>query len=58
MRSGAKDSDAYLEAWRRSTPVPVAGDPETEAEAAKARLEDEYPNDRLKRLADNGGREP
>lgn len=55
MRSGAKDSDAYLAEWRRI--APVACDPDLEAEASRlaAELERDYSDERLKRLALAGG---
>ena len=57
MRSGAHNSDAYLEAWRRSHPVPCGDDLEAAAEAARARTEAEYDDARLARLATAGGSE-
>jgi hypothetical protein len=55
MRSGAKDSDAYLAEWRRGPPEPCGDDLEAEADAAAARLENDYGRDRLRQLVDNGG---
>ena len=55
MRVGARDSDVYLAQWRRGDPEPCGDDLEAEAEAALARLEDEYGRDRLRELVDNGG---
>jgi hypothetical protein len=57
MRTGARDTDAYLAEWRRSEPEPCGDDLEAEADAALARLESEYGRDRLRQLVDNGGRE-
>jgi hypothetical protein len=57
MRTGARDTDAYLAEWRRGEPEPCGDDLEAEAEAALARLESEYGRDRLRQLVDNGGRE-
>jgi hypothetical protein len=57
MRTGARDTDAYLAEWRRSDPEPCGDDLEAEANAALARLESEYGRDRLRQLVDNGGRE-
>lgn len=57
MRVGAKDSDAYLAEWRRGDPVEVADDLEAEAEAASARIENDYDRERLVRLVKNEGRE-
>jgi len=56
MRSGARDSDAYLAEWRRGEPTSCGDDIEAEAEAAAARLEDEYDEERLAALVAAGGR--
>jgi hypothetical protein len=58
MRAGAESTDAYLADWRRADPVPCGDDLEAEAQAAADRLEAEYDNARLARLAANEGREP
>jgi hypothetical protein len=57
MRSGAAGTDDYLAEWRRGDPVEVGDDLEREAELAAARLEAEYPRERLVALARTGGRE-
>ena len=57
MRSGAHGTDAYLEAWRKSGPEPCGDDLEAEAEAAQARIETDYDDARLARLAAAGGTE-
>jgi hypothetical protein len=57
MRTGARDTDAYLAEWRRGAPEPCGDDLEAEADAALARLENEYGRDRLRELVDNGGRQ-
>jgi hypothetical protein len=58
MRAGLRDTDAYLGEWRR-TSGPAAGDDlEADADAAAARLEAEYPAERLRALVANGGLEP
>ena len=56
MRSGDSDTDAYLADWRRADPVECGDDLEAEAAAAAARLEAEYDNERLAKLAANAGR--
>jgi Virulence factor len=57
MRAGLRDTDAYLGEWRRT--VAAAGDDlEAEAEVAAARLDADYPPERLRALAANGGLEP
>ncbi len=58
MRSGARDTDAYLAEWRRGDPAPCGDDLEAEAEALAARLEREYDDERLRALIAAGGREP
>jgi hypothetical protein len=57
MRSGATDSDAYLNDWRRSEPVAVSDELSTEADKAKAELESQYSQDKIKSLIANGGKE-
>jgi len=55
MKVGARDTDAYLAEWRRGAPEPCGDDLEAEADAAFARLENEYGRDRLRQLVDNCG---
>ncbi len=57
MRSGAAESGAYLEEWRKADPVPVSDDLEAEADRAMAAIEADYGRDRLVALAKSGGRE-
>lgn len=57
MRSGAAESGAYLEEWRKAPPVPVGDELEAEADKAMAAIEAEYGRDRLVALAKAGGRE-
>ncbi len=56
MRSGASETDAYLAEWRTSEPRERTGDPEAVAEALVAELEAAYPPERLRALAEKGGR--
>lgn len=56
MKAGAIGTDAYLEDWRRADPEEVPGDPQEIAAEAVARLEADYPAERLKALIDNAGR--
>jgi Virulence factor len=56
MRAGATNTDDYLNDWRRAEPVVVGDDLAAEADAAKARLEAEFTQDRIKTLIGNGGR--
>lgn len=57
MRSGAAESGAYLDEWRRAAPVPVDDDLDAEADKAMAAIEAEYGRDRLAALAKAGGRD-
>ena len=54
MRSGAADTDAYLEEWRRDISE-VEGDLAEIADTTQRSLEAEYDQDRLKALIANGG---
>ena len=56
MRSGASETDAYLADWRRADPVDCGDDLDAEAEAAADRLEAEYDQATLAKLAANEGR--
>lgn len=58
MRAGLRDTDAYLGEWRRTSAAAGGDDVEAEAERAAARLESDYPPERLRELVANGGREP
>jgi hypothetical protein len=57
MRSGARDTEAYLAGWRRGEPVTCGDALESEADAAVARLEAEYDRSRLEDLVADGARE-
>ncbi|MCP5082844.1 MAG: hypothetical protein GY948_14250 [Alphaproteobacteria bacterium] len=54
MRSGASETDAYLEEWRRET-SDVDGDLAEIADTTQQNLETEFDQDRLKTLIANGG---
>ena len=56
MRAQLTGTDAYLEEWRRSKPVPCGDDLEAEAQAAADALEAEYTPERLRALVAGGGR--
>jgi hypothetical protein len=58
MRANLRDTDAYLGEWQRIFAGTCDDDLEAEAEAAAARLEAEYPPERLRALAEAGGVEP
>jgi hypothetical protein len=57
MRSGAAGTDEYLAEWRRGEPLEVGDDLEAEADRALARIEGDYPKERLVALVGAGGRE-
>lgn len=57
MKSGARDTDAYLAEWRRTEPFSVEGDAEDVASAEAARLDATYETEKLRALVENGGRE-
>lgn len=56
MRTGARDTDAYLADWRKAAPVPVSDELDAEADRAAAALEAEYNRERLVALVKAGGR--
>jgi hypothetical protein len=56
MRTGTIGTDAYLAEWWASAPCERDGDPGALATQIVAELEAAYPPDRLRALADNGGR--
>jgi hypothetical protein len=55
MRGGARETDAYLAAWRRAEPVACGDDLEAAAARAAAELEAAYDDARLARLVADGG---
>ena len=55
MHAKLRDTDSYLAEWRRADPVECGGDLEAEATTAAARLETEFPDERLGRLVAAGG---
>lgn len=57
MRSGARDTDAYLAEWRRGAAEPCGDDMAAEADAALADLISRYDDARLAALVQAGGRE-
>ncbi|MEL6640356.1 MAG: virulence factor [Pseudomonadota bacterium] len=56
MKSGAAESDAYLEGFRKAAPYPVDGTDADVAAAEAARIDAEYDQERLKALIANDGR--
>jgi hypothetical protein len=57
MRAGAIGTDEYLAEWRTSEAVERAGPPETVADEVVPELEAAYPDERLKVLVENAGKE-
>jgi len=57
MRAGLTETDDYLGEWRASAWEPRDGSPEAVADQRAAEIEAAYSDDRLLRLAENGGRE-
>ena len=55
MKVGAKDSDAYTAEWRKGAAQEIEGEAEQAAEAAVARLDDEYDRARLVALTKSEG---
>jgi hypothetical protein len=56
MRSGAAETDAYLNEWRKADPQPAGDDLEAEAVRAAAEIEAAWPQERLVAIAKAGGR--
>lgn len=50
MRAGKGSSDAYLEDWKRSDPLPCGDDLPAEAAAAAARIEASFTDEQLEAL--------
>ncbi len=55
MKSGAAESDEYMAGFRKADPVPAEGTDAEAAEAAVARIDAEYDQDRIKTLIANDG---
>ncbi|MEH6633567.1 MAG: virulence factor [Halopseudomonas aestusnigri] len=55
MKAKLRDSDSYLEHWRRSDPVTCGDDLETEANEMASKIENEYTDEKLDVLVANGG---
>ena len=58
MRAGLRDTDAYLGEWRRVVAGDCGDDLEVAADGAAARVDADYPQERLRALVANGGRQP
>ena len=57
MKAGARDTDSYLAEWHKAHAHDVAGEPSEVAAAEAARLDEAYPDDRLRALIANDGRD-
>lgn len=57
MKDGAESTDDYLADWRRGEPQPAEGDLDAIVKAEAERIEEAYPNTRLKTLIEQGGKE-
>ncbi len=55
MKAKLKDSDSYLEHWRRSDPIDCGDDLDAEAQAMATQIENEYTDEKLDALVQNGG---
>ena len=55
MRGKLRDTDSYLEQWRRGAPVDCGDDLEAEAARAAEAIETAYDEARLKALVEAGG---
>ena len=55
MKSGADNTNDYLNDWRRSKPETISGSLEFEADKLRQTLEKKYSNAVLKALISNGG---
>jgi hypothetical protein len=58
MRAGLTETDDYLGEWRSSPWEARQGPPELVAEQRASEIEAEYSDERLRRLAENGGHAP
>lgn len=55
MKSGAAESDEYLSGFRKAEPIPGEGTDVEAANAAAAKIEVDYDQDRIKTLIANDG---
>ena len=58
MKSGADNTDDYLNDWRRSKPETISVSLEFEADKLRQKLEKKYSNAELKLLISNDGYKP
>ena len=57
MRIGDTNSDEYLQGWRSSEPMAFGENPEQQLAELAAKLEEDYPRERLVALIKSGGSE-
>ncbi|MFN8454140.1 MAG: virulence factor [Anaerolineae bacterium] len=57
MHAGAINTDDYLAEWRKTEWMEREGEPEAVVEAIVAELDAAYPEDKLREMSRNGGRE-
>ncbi|SMF17729.1 Virulence factor [Tistlia consotensis] len=57
MRGKLRDTDSYLEHWRRGAPQDCGEDLEAEAARVAAEIEAAYDDQRLRALVESGGAE-
>ena len=55
MKSGAAESDAYMDGFRKADPIPVDGSDQEAAEATVAKIDTDYDLERIKTLIANDG---
>jgi len=55
MKTGAAETDDYLNGFRKASPYSVDGDQDSIAKSEAARIDAEYGHERLKTLINNDG---
>ncbi len=55
MKSGAAESDDYMDGFRKAAPIPVEGSDQEAAAATVAKIDAEYDLERIKVLISNDG---
>ena len=55
MKSGAAESDDYMAGFRKAAPIPFDGSDSEAAEAAVAKIDADYDQERIKALIANDG---
>ena len=58
MKAKLRDTDSYLEEWRRGVAIEVGSDLESEVNAMADKIESEFDDARLQAFIDNGGLTP